>query len=113
MPTESPTRPDKNTYWVVPRKLLAGEYPGDEDPVKTRKKVKQFLAAGIRHFVDLTEVGELAPYDAVLSEESRHSIIKATYQRFPIRDVSVPKVSPISSKPASSYRIKTSHFYGY
>jgi hypothetical protein len=22
-------------------------------------------------------------------------------------------VSPISSKPASSYRIKTSHFYGY
>ena len=24
-----------------------------------------------------------------------------------------PKLSPISSKPASSYRIKTSHFYGY
>jgi len=23
------------------------------------------------------------------------------------------QVSPISSKPASSYRIKTSHFYGY
>ncbi len=23
------------------------------------------------------------------------------------------KLSPISSKPASSYRIKTSHFYGY
>jgi peptidoglycan/LPS O-acetylase OafA/YrhL len=27
--------------------------------------------------------------------------------------VSRPIVSPISSKPASSYRIKTSHFYGY
>jgi hypothetical protein len=24
-----------------------------------------------------------------------------------------PQVSPISSKPASSYRFETSHFYGY
>jgi hypothetical protein len=71
----------------VPR----GRIPGDKDPVKARKKIKQFLAVGIRHFVDLTEFGELAPYDAILSEENRHSIIKATYQRFPIRDVSVPK----------------------
>jgi hypothetical protein len=63
MPTESPPRPDKNTYWVVPFKFLAGEYSGDKDPDKARKKIRQFLAAGIRHFVDLTEGGELAPYD--------------------------------------------------
>jgi ADP-ribosyl-[dinitrogen reductase] hydrolase len=100
MPTEkTPPRPSKNTYWVVPLKFLAGEYPGDKDPVKARKKIKQFLAAGIRHFVDLTELGELtplgelAPYDAILSEEARNSSIKATYQRFPIRDNSVPSDS--------------------
>jgi hypothetical protein len=69
MPTGIPPRPNGNTYWVVPHKFLAGEYPGDKDPVKARKKIRQFLAAGIRHFVDLTEVGDqLAPYEAILSE---------------------------------------------
>src|ERR1700686_2520928 len=95
MPTETPPRPNGNTYWVVPLKFLAGEYPGDKDPVpvKARKKIKQFLAGGIRHFVDLTEFGELVPYDAILSEEARNSSIKTTYQRFPIRDISVPSDS--------------------
>ena len=53
--TDTPPRPNGNTYWVVPHKFLAGEYPGNKDPVKARKKIKQFLAAGIRHFIDLTE----------------------------------------------------------
>jgi hypothetical protein len=93
MPTETPPRPDKNTYWVVPPKFLAGEYPGNEDPVKARKKIKQFLAAGIRHFVDLTKLGEsgLLPYESILFEEARNSSIEVTYQRFPIRDNSVPR----------------------
>jgi hypothetical protein len=78
--TGPPARPNANTYWVVPPKFLAGEYPGDRDPAMARKKIKQFLAAGIRHFVDLTEVGDqLAPYEAILSEEARNSSIKATY----------------------------------
>jgi ADP-ribosyl-[dinitrogen reductase] hydrolase len=51
------------------------------------------LAAGVRHFVDLTEGGELVPYDAILSEEARNASITATYQRFPIRDNSVPSDS--------------------
>src|ERR1700738_4046094 len=90
MPTKTPPRPNGNTYWVVPLKFLAGEYPGDKDPVKTRKKIKQFLAAGIRHFIDLTKPVELVPYDAILSEEARNSGIRTTYQRFPILDNSVP-----------------------
>src|SRR3977135_3372991 len=76
MPTETPPRPNRNTYWVVPLKFLAGEYPGDKDPIKARRKIHQFLAAGIRHFVDLTELGELVPYDAILSEEARNSRIR-------------------------------------
>ena len=67
--TGTPPRPNGNTYWVVPHKFLAGEYPGGKDPVTARKKINQFLVAGIRHFVDLTEVGDqLAPYQAILSE---------------------------------------------
>src|SRR5580704_7523238 len=91
--TGTPPRPNGNSYWVIPDKFLAGEYPGDEDPVKARKKINQFLAAGIRHFIDLTEFDELEPYDAILSEEARNSSIIATYQRFPIRDNSVPRDS--------------------
>ena len=93
MPTEALPRPNPNTYWVVPRQFLAGEYPGDKDRVKARKKINQFLAAGVRHFVDLTEFGELVPYDSILSEEARNASITATYQRFPIRDNSVPSDS--------------------
>jgi ADP-ribosyl-[dinitrogen reductase] hydrolase len=92
--TGTPPRPNGNTYWVVPHKFLAGEYPGDKNPVTARKKINQFLAAGIRHFVDLTEIGDqLAPYEAILSEEARNSSINATYQRFPVRDNSVPRDS--------------------
>jgi hypothetical protein len=95
--TGAPPRPNGNTYWVVPHKFLAGEYPGDKDPVEAREKIKQFLAAGIRHFIDLTELrekswsGGLVPYEAILSKEARNSSINATYQRFPIQDNSVPR----------------------
>ena len=33
---ETAPRPNLNTYWVVPYKFLAGEYPGDKDPVIAR-----------------------------------------------------------------------------
>jgi ADP-ribosylglycohydrolase/protein-tyrosine phosphatase len=90
VPDSTAPRPDLNTYWVVPSKFLAGEYPGDKDPGKAREKINRFLEAGVRHFVDLTELGELVPYEAILSEESRAVNIAASYQRFPIRDINVP-----------------------
>jgi hypothetical protein len=53
MVTQPPPRPDPNTYWVVPGKLLAGEYPGAPDSEETRRRLRRFLAAGVRHFIDL------------------------------------------------------------
>jgi hypothetical protein len=82
------TKPDPNTYWVVPGKLLAGEYPGARDAEEARRRLRSFLAAGVRHFIDLTEVGELEPYDELLTEEAGSGI---SYKRIPIRDVSVPE----------------------
>ncbi|MFY9984165.1 MAG: hypothetical protein WAK31_05375 [Chthoniobacterales bacterium] len=78
------TRPDPNTYWVVPGKLLAREYPGARDLEEARSRLRRFLAAGVRHFIDLTEVGELTPYAELLTEEAGS---RTTYERFPIRDV--------------------------
>ena len=62
MPDATAQRPDLNTYWVIPGKFLAGEYPRDKDLVKAREKINRCLEVGIRHFIDLTEFGELVPY---------------------------------------------------
>jgi hypothetical protein len=87
MVTPQPPKPDLNTYWVVPGKLLAGEYPGARDSEEARRRLRSFLAAGVRHFIDLTEVGELTPYAELLTEEAGSG---TSHERFPIRDVSVP-----------------------
>jgi hypothetical protein len=67
---QHPDKPDSNTYWVVPGKLLAGEYPGARDSEEARKRLRSFLNAGVRHFIDLTEAGELEPYAELLAEEA-------------------------------------------
>jgi protein-tyrosine phosphatase len=66
---------------------LAGEYPGAADSEEARRRLRRFLRAGVRHFIDLTEVGELTPYADLLTEEAGSG---TSYERFPIRDVSVP-----------------------
>lgn len=87
----APKLPHGNSYWVVPGRVIAGEYPGDADSTKASRKVRQHLEAGVRFFVDLTEEGELIPYDDILaSEASRLGISKFEYRRFEIPDVSIP-----------------------
>ena len=77
-------RPIENCYWVEPGKLLAGEYPRTkDDEEESTERLRKFEAAGIGAFIDLTEANELQPYEDLL--------VSASHQRFPIRDVSVPK----------------------
>ena len=76
-------RPIENCYWVAPGKLLAGEYPRNLDDESSAAKVAALKRAGVDLFVDLTEEGELLPY-AQWAAPARH-------ERFPIRDVSVPR----------------------
>jgi protein-tyrosine phosphatase len=85
--------PVANSYWVVPGRLAAGEYPGAMDADKARATIRGLLTAGIRRFLDLTEDGELVPYDGVLREEAARTGADAHWQRFPIRDVSVPSLA--------------------
>ena len=78
------TRPDPNTYWVIPGRFLAGEYPGARDKAEAKTKIAAFLKAGITTFIDLTEAHELAAY---------HPLLPATgieYRRLSIRDLGVP-----------------------
>jgi hypothetical protein len=76
-------RPLANTYWVIPGRLLAGEYPGDVDEAQARARLARLDEAGINYIVDLTEDGELPPY--------RHWLPKHTeYRRSAILDTWVP-----------------------
>ena len=80
---ENPPRPIENCYWVIPGKLLAGEYPRNRDEASSRAKLAQLTDAGVAAFIDLTESDDhLEPYDQLLDGPS--------HERFAIRDVSVP-----------------------
>ena len=76
-------RPLYQSYHVDSN-VFAGEYPGDKYGEKAETKIQQMVHFGVRHFVDLTEEGELNPYAQLVPDD-------CTYIRFPIRDVSVPK----------------------
>jgi hypothetical protein len=76
-------RPLANTYWVVPQRVLAGEYPGHGKESEARDRLRRLHGAGINSFVDLTEDGELPPYRQLLPPQTE-------YLRFAIADTGVP-----------------------
>lgn len=80
------TTPIPDSYWVDGERLLAGEYPGAKDRNEAQKRLQLFAAVGISSFIDLTEEGELVPYDDLLWPEAR-------WERLPIRDLGVPSVA--------------------
>ena len=77
-------RPLYQSYYLGDKNIYAGEYPGDKYGEKAEHKLQQMIHFGVRHFIDLTEEGELTPYAHLLPTN-------CTYTRFPIRDVSVPE----------------------
>lgn len=87
-----PATPIPDSYWVIPGKLLAGEYPGALDPEEACVKLRRFLSAGVTYFLDLTEEGELDPYVTTLQEEATNLQIPVTHRRMPIPDYHTPTV---------------------
>ena len=82
-PPVSPPLPLPNTYWVIPGRFLAGEYPGGENEVETRIRLALLNDAGINYFLDLTDNDELPPYRQLLPTDTK-------YLRHSIRDMEVP-----------------------
>ena len=56
------------------------------------------MVAGIDHFIDLTEPGELLPYQKIAEEEARELELSIGWERFPIVDLSVPHSPEYMSK---------------
>lgn len=94
--SELPKSPIPNSYRVPDSQIIAGEYPGDRDTTRARDKIKALLHAGVEGFIDLTEVGELDPYESLLRNEADVRGIPASYIRLPIRDLRVPTLDEMS-----------------
>ena len=87
MSSKARPKPIENCYWVSFGKLLAGEYPRTKDRESSLARMTALRKAGVSAFIDLTsENDNLLSYQELLDG--------AVYQRFPIRDVSVP-TSPL------------------
>ena len=86
-----PPRPIDMCYWVVPGKLLAGEYPRNLDEPSSIEKLARLTEAGVSAFIDLTEDGEpLKPYAYLLNGPS--------HERFGIKDQSVPVTDELTKQ---------------
>lgn len=78
-------RPLYQSYEVCGNGIIyAGEYPGDKNGEFAKHKLEHMHHFGVRHFIDLTEEGELTPYNHLLPKDT-------TYTRFPIPDCGAPK----------------------
>jgi hypothetical protein len=87
----------RHAWWILPGRLLAGEYPGSLDSAKAAHKRQVLLDAGVSSFVNLTEAGELAgggqplePYHPVICAEAEsRGLAPPRHARFPIPDTNV------------------------
>lgn len=78
-------KPAYNSFQVDEDRIWACEYPFALDEEEGKMKLKTAIDFGITHFIDLTEEGELVPYEQFIPEESHIS-----HMRFPIPDTGVP-----------------------
>jgi protein tyrosine phosphatase len=85
------------SYWVVPGKLLAGGYPGSEEPMDEERNLKGLIQAGIRHVISLMEPQEydrtddpFAPYVDHMESIAKDLKVSVTFDHILIKDFSVP-----------------------
>ena len=92
-----PVRPIAESYWVIPGRLLAGEYPGSPNEEQTRKRIDALLEAGFDLLIDLTRPDEMWPYITILLEEAKFYEVAVKHQRFPISDFGLPTPEPMKA----------------
>ena len=92
-PGDALPRPHGNSYWLLPGRIVAGEYPRNPDEASSRAKLKAILEVGVTQFIDLTEPHELEPYAELMQSEAAARGLAAKHERHPIRDLRVPHVA--------------------
>ena len=84
-------KPIPGSYWVLPDRFLAGEYPALRyDEAQTRRRFSALLSAGLDTYIDLTNANERMPYDPVLGEEAGRLGGEVRHWHFPFPDFHAP-----------------------
>lgn len=79
-----------HAWWVIPGRLLAGEYPSSKTPRRAAEKMRLLVEAGVNSIVDLTTDDDpLDPYDELLRAASERAGQGVRHFRHPIPDMSV------------------------
>ncbi len=79
-----------HAWWVRPGRLLAGEYPGHEDPTRTETKLNLLVDAGVRTIIDLTTPADrLTPYAPAREKVEATRRLDLRHCSFPIPDLGV------------------------
>jgi hypothetical protein len=86
----APPLPIPNSYWVIPSRLLAGEYPAAFGEERIRRRLDAFLEAGLDTFINLTGGNELPDYAPALRERAAYHDKKVAVLPFPIADFGLP-----------------------
>ncbi len=92
-----PPRPIHHSYWVVPGRFLAGQYPGRFSEEHTRQRIDRFLSQGFDLFLDLTAENELRPYAPLLCEEAGYYQVDVEWERHPIGDFGLPTTAQMNA----------------
>ena len=89
--------PFDGSYWVVSGKLLAGCYPGSENPADSERMLEGLIQSGIRHVISLLEPQEydrpdepFAPYVDHMESIAERMKISVTFDQISIKDYSIP-----------------------
>jgi len=97
--TEVGPVPFERSYWVLPGRLLAGAYPGNPYENRAEEKLRSFLNAGIRCFIDLTSPEDenlygraLVSYSSLIVRIAAGSF-RVEYHRMSILDMDVPSTA--------------------
>ena len=90
-------RPLAESYWVIPDRLLAGEYPAGYNEAITRRRIDALIESGFNTFIDLTKPNETVSYIQILSEETKIYEVEALHRRFPISDFGLPTPEQMNS----------------
>ena len=85
------TRPFPESYWVVPGRFLAAEYPRSLDDEGSLRKLSAILSTGLTTFIDLTTHHDpLKPYDQLFDSLPPELANGARRENYPILDMNVP-----------------------
>lgn len=90
----------ERSFWLDPW-IAAGAYPGSRDPAVAERVLEELIAVGVTLFLDLTEPGELEPYEQLLPAIAEQFDSSVRRVNIPVRDVTAPTPAQVEEALAA------------